>query len=56
MSDVARLVEELREQIREHDHRYYVLAQPTLSDAKYDRLLSDLRMMTILSSLGRSGS
>jgi DNA ligase (NAD+) len=30
----ARLVEE----IRQHDYRYYVLAQPTISDQDYDRL------------------
>jgi DNA ligase (NAD+) len=37
----ARLVEE----IRQHDHAYYVLAQPTISDQEYDRLyrrLADL--------------
>ncbi len=45
MSDVAKQIERLREQIREHDHRYYVLAMPTLSDAKYDRLLRELRKL-----------
>ncbi|MCH8965467.1 MAG: NAD-dependent DNA ligase LigA, partial [Planctomycetes bacterium] len=45
MSKIAEQVERLREQIREHDHRYYVLAQPTLSDAEYDRLLRDLRKL-----------
>jgi len=34
---------ELREQIREHDHRYYVLDAPTLSDAEYDRLFRELQ-------------
>lgn len=34
----ARLVEE----IRGHDHAYYVLAQPTISDQDYDRLYRDL--------------
>ncbi len=43
MSRIAEQVERLREQIREHDHRYYVLAKPTLSDAKYDRLLRELQ-------------
>ena len=42
MSRIAEQVERLREQIREHDHRYYVLADPTLSDAKYDGLLREL--------------
>jgi DNA ligase (NAD+) len=34
---------ELREQLREHDHRYYVLDAPTLSDAEYDRLFAQLQ-------------
>lgn len=34
---------ELVEQIRAHDHAYYVLAQPVISDAEYDRLYRELR-------------
>ncbi len=34
--------EELRHRINEHNYRYYVLDQPTVSDAEYDRLLRDL--------------
>ncbi len=33
---------ELAQQIREHDHAYYVLAQPTISDREYDRLYQKL--------------
>lgn len=33
---------ELVEQIRRHDHAYYVLAKPTVSDAEYDRLYREL--------------
>ncbi len=33
---------ELRREIAEHDHRYYVLARPTISDAEYDRLYDEL--------------
>jgi DNA ligase (NAD+) len=36
---------ELREQIREHDHRYYVLDAPTVSDAEYDRLYRELQQL-----------
>jgi DNA ligase (NAD+) len=36
-------VDELAEQIREHDHRYYVLDKPTISDAAYDKLLRELK-------------
>ncbi|MCA9772588.1 MAG: NAD-dependent DNA ligase LigA, partial [Myxococcales bacterium] len=32
----------LRERIDEANHRYYVLAQPTISDAEYDRLFRRL--------------
>src|SRR6266404_3848211 len=33
---------ELTEQIRGHDHAYYVLAQPAISDQEYDRLYREL--------------
>lgn len=36
------VVEGLREEIREHDRRYYVLAEPTISDLQYDRLMDRL--------------
>lgn len=39
---IARRIEALREQIREHDYRYYVLAEPTISDEEYDRLMREL--------------
>jgi DNA ligase (NAD+) len=36
-------IEELREKIRHHDYRYYVLDDPELSDAGYDRLMNRLK-------------
>ena len=39
---VSARAEELRENIRKHNHRYYVLDDPAVSDAEYDRLLSEL--------------
>jgi DNA ligase (NAD+) len=36
-------VESLREQINEHNYRYYVLDDPIVSDAEYDKLLRDLQ-------------
>ncbi len=35
-------VQSLREQIEEHNFRYYVLDEPIISDAEYDRLLREL--------------
>ena len=36
-------VAELREQIRRHEHAYYVLDRPEVSDAEYDALFLELR-------------
>jgi DNA ligase (NAD+) len=38
-----RRMEALREQIRYHNHRYYVLNEPLISDAEYDALMDELR-------------
>lgn len=35
-------VEQLREQIRHHNYRYYALDQPVISDAEYDALFREL--------------
>ena len=42
MSEVSDRIEELRRQIREHNHRYYILNEPTVSDAQFDQLLREL--------------
>ncbi len=42
---VATQVEKLRQRIREHDHTYYVLAEPVISDREYDGLLDELRRL-----------
>jgi DNA ligase (NAD+) len=41
--DTAKRVEALREQIRYHEHRYYVLDDPEISDAEYDALMNELK-------------
>jgi DNA ligase (NAD+) len=41
--DPAVRVEELRRQIRRHEHAYYVLDQPEVADAEYDALFLELR-------------
>jgi len=43
MTDILIEIEELRRAIREHDYYYYVLAQPLISDAEYDRLMRRLQ-------------
>ncbi|GAB4320397.1 MAG: NAD-dependent DNA ligase LigA [Candidatus Zixiibacteriota bacterium] len=40
--DVQEEINRLREQIRYHAHRYYVLDNPEISDAEYDRLFDRL--------------
>lgn len=40
---VADRVEQLREEIREHNYRYYVLDDPDIPDAEYDRLMQELQ-------------
>jgi DNA ligase (NAD+) len=40
--DPALRVAELREKIRHHAHRYYVLDDPEVSDAQYDALVEEL--------------
>ena len=36
---------ELRAQIAQHDYRYYVLDEPEIPDAEYDRLMQELRAL-----------
>ncbi len=41
--DPAARADELRTELEEHNHRYYVLDDPTVSDADYDALINELR-------------
>jgi DNA ligase (NAD+) len=46
MSDAAqREIERLRDEIREHDRKYYVEACPEISDRDYDKLLERLKKL-----------
>ena len=40
---VKKRVEKLREEIEYHNYRYYVLDQPEISDAEYDRMMRELQ-------------
>ena len=43
--DDARKIDSLRDEIRHHEHRYYVLDDPEISDAEYDRLVNELKAL-----------
>jgi DNA ligase (NAD+) len=43
MRDPATEVEELREDLRRHEHLYYVLDRPEITDAEYDALMRRLQ-------------
>ncbi len=39
------LIAQLRQEIERHNYRYYVLDDPSISDADYDRLMRELRQL-----------
>ncbi len=41
--DLDKKIESLREKIRHHEYRYYVLDQPEISDAGFDKLMQQLK-------------
>jgi DNA ligase (NAD+) len=43
--EVNREVGRLRDELRRHEYLYYVLDQPAISDAEYDRLMRDLQRL-----------
>jgi DNA ligase (NAD+) len=43
MKDPKREIERLREELRRHEHLYYVLDRPEISDAEYDALMRRLQ-------------
>ncbi len=45
MSALAEQVAQLRAQLEYHNHRYYVLDDPAVPDAEYDRLMQELRQI-----------
>ncbi|HPD29398.1 MAG TPA: NAD-dependent DNA ligase LigA [Phycisphaerae bacterium] len=42
-SEAEKRIARLRDEIRLHDYRYYVLAEPTISDLEYDKLFKELK-------------
>src|ERR1700675_4141692 len=45
VADVKNKIAKLRETIRKHEHRYYVLDDPSVSDAAFDRLMKQLQQL-----------
>ncbi len=43
MKDVEKKIDALREKIRHHEYLYYVLDQPEISDAEFDKLMRELK-------------
>ena len=43
--EAEKAVHSLREQLQYHNHRYYVLDDPQISDAAYDKLLHELKQL-----------
>ncbi len=39
---IAERIQQLRDEINEHNYRYYVLSQPVISDFAYDQLMNEL--------------
>jgi DNA ligase (NAD+) len=42
---IEKKIEALREKIRHHEYRYYVLDDPEISDADFDKLLNELKRL-----------
>jgi len=43
--NIKQKIEQLREQIDHHNYQYYVLDEPTIPDAEYDRLFRELQAL-----------
>src|SRR5271166_2048811 len=44
-SAVVRKIEKLREELRRHEHLYYVLDKPEIGDSEYDALMNELKSL-----------
>ncbi|MFN8241087.1 MAG: NAD-dependent DNA ligase LigA [Bacteroidales bacterium] len=45
ISEAKERISRLRKEIEEHNHRYYVLSQPVISDFEYDLLINELETL-----------
>ncbi len=45
MTPPSKIIDRLRDEIRRHDHAYYVLARPIITDREYDKLFDELKRL-----------
>jgi DNA ligase (NAD+) len=43
--EIEKKIKKLREQILEHDYKYYILSEPLISDEEYDMLMKELEKL-----------
>ncbi len=44
---VAKQIEKLREELRRHEHLYFVLDEPEISDVKFDKMMAELKRLEV---------
>ena len=54
MATAKARIQALRAEIARHDHRYYVLDDPEVPDAEYDRLMRELRALEEVGLISRT--
>lgn len=45
MEDAKKLIEKLRKELHRHNHNYYVLNEPEISDQEFDRMMHELERL-----------
>src|SRR5713101_584922 len=45
LSKIQKEIDRLRDEIRHHEYRYYVLDDPEITDAQFDRLMNELKKL-----------
>jgi DNA ligase (NAD+) len=44
-SEAKERIDKLRRELKEHNHNYYILNKPSISDFEYDLLLNELETL-----------
>lgn len=45
MNGIENKIKSLREELEQHNYRYYVLSMPTISDKQYDEMMKELQLL-----------